>query len=332
MARYAYDRLTALDNSFLVLERPNAYMHVASTMTFDAGPLKRADGGVDAEAIKALIASTLPDIPRYRQRLVWTPIYNNPVWVDDDRFSIDFHVRHTSLPRPGDARQLKRLSARVMEQHLDRRRPLWEMWVVEGLEGDRMALISKVHHCMIDGISGVDIMKALMSLSPETRVVRAPPYIPRPAPSGVELTAREALRWAGLPLRAVRGVGQLLGEARDLRRQIVTSSRAIATTLGGTLRLPSATPINGEIGPHRRFDWMTMELADIKEVRKQLGGSLNDVVLTIVTGAVRRLLIRRQVRPVGLDFRIMAPVSVRTEAEHGSFGLRIVGHVRCHGG
>jgi diacylglycerol O-acyltransferase len=323
MARYAYDRLTALDNSFLVLERPNAYMHVASTMIFDAGPLKRADGGVDAEAIKGLIASTLQDIPRYRQRLVWTPIYNNPVWVDDERFSIDFHVRHTSLPRPGDTRQLKRLSARVMEQHLDRRRPLWEMWIVEGLEDDRLALISKVHHCMIDGISGVDIMRVLMSLTPEIRIKDAPPFVPRPAPSALELTAREALRWAGLPLRAVRGVGHLLGEARDLRRQVVTSSRAIATTLGGTLRPPSSTPINGEIGPHRRFDWMTMELADIKEVRKLLGGSLNDVVLTIVTGAIRRLLVRRQVRPNDLDFRIMAPVSVRTAEEQGHLGNRV---------
>ena len=323
MARYAYDRLTALDNSFLVLERPDAYMHVASTQTFHAGPLKRPDGGIDADAIKNLIAASLHHIPRYRQKLAWTPLYGNPVWIDDDRFNIDFHVRHTSLPRPGDERQLKRLSARVMQQHLDRRRPLWEMWIVEGLDDDRLALISKVHHCMIDGISGVDIMRVLMSPTVARRMEEVPPFVPRPAPSGLELAGREALRWAGLPLRAARGLGHLLGEARDLRRQIVTSSRSVATALGSSLSLPSSTPINGQIGPHRRFDWMTMDLAEIKRLRKSLGGSLNDVVLTIVTGAVRRLLERRQVRPSDIDFRIMAPVSVRSAAEEHALGNRV---------
>ena len=167
MPRYAYDRLSALDNSFLVLEKPNAYMHVASTMLFEAGPLKRPDGGIDADKIRAMIGASLHQIPRYRQRLAWIPFENHAVWVDDENFQLEFHVRHTSLPRPGSEEQLKRLSARVMQQHLDRSRPLWEIWIVEGIEKDRFALISKVHHCMVDGVSGVDLMKMLMRLSPD---------------------------------------------------------------------------------------------------------------------------------------------------------------------
>ena len=192
MPRYAYDRLTALDNSFLVLERPNAYMHVASTMTFEAGPLMRPDGGIDADRIRAMIGASLHEIPRYRQRLAWIPFENHAVWIDDENFQIEYHVRHTSLPRPGSEEQLKRLSARVMQQHLDRDRPLWEMWVVEGLEKDRFALISKVHHCMVDGVSGVDLMKVLMNQSPSvTEPAESPRFMPRPAPSGIELLRHE---------------------------------------------------------------------------------------------------------------------------------------------
>jgi WS/DGAT/MGAT family acyltransferase len=323
MARYAYDRLTALDTSFLILEHQTAYMHVASTMTFAAGPLKHEDGGVDADAIKRMIESKLHLIPRYRQKLAWIPIYQHPVWVDDDRFNIDFHVRHISLPRPGNEAQLKRLSALVMEQHLDRRRPLWEIWVVEGLEGDRLALISKVHHCMIDGVSGVDILRVLMSPFEDSEIHDTPSYIPRPAPSGIELTTREALRWANVPLRAARGVGHMITEFGEIRRHALTAARALAGALGGSLRPPSATPLNREVGPHRRFDWLNMDLAELKSIRRALGGSLNDVVLTIVTGAVRRFFTHRQMRPGDLHFRIMAPLSVRTEEEHGSLGNRV---------
>ena len=323
MARYAYDRLTALDTSFLLLEHQTAYMHVASTITFAAGPLKHKDGGIDADSIKRMVESKLHLIPRYRQKLAWIPLYQHPVWVDDDRFNIDFHIRHISLPRPGNEEQLKRLSALIMEQHLDRRRPLWEMWVVEGLEGDRLALISKVHHCMIDGVSGVDILRVLMSPSPDSEIHDTPSFIPRPAPSGFELLAREALRWASVPLRAARGVGHMLTEIGEVRRQALTSVRTLAGALGGSLRPPSSTPLNRDVGPHRRFDWLNMDLAELKSMRRILGGSLNDLVLTIVTGAVRKFFIHRQMRPGDLHFRIMAPVSVRSAEEHGALGNRV---------
>jgi diacylglycerol O-acyltransferase / wax synthase len=324
MPRYAYDRLTALDNSFLVLERPNAYMHVASTMVFEAGPLRKPDGGVDADAIRERVGASLHRIPRYRQKLAWIPFESHAVWVDDDRFQLDYHVRHTSLPRPGSEEQLKRLSGRVMQQHLDRERPLWEIWIVEGLEKDRFALISKVHHCMVDGISGVDLLKILLSVSPDLPPLDEPPrFVPRPAPSAIELMRHEWMRRVALPVNAWRDLRGLFAAAEDTRREVFVRLRSAAETLGATLRSASPTPLNRPIGPHRRFDWMVMDLADVKAVRKALGGSLNDVVLTVVTGAVRRFLERRGLRMQGLDFRVMAPVSVRTADESGALGNRV---------
>jgi len=322
--RYAYERLTALDNSFLVLEKPTASMHVASTQIYDAGPLRRGDGGIDFDAIKEAHAAVLHQIPRYRQKLQWIPFQNHPVWVDDARFKLDFHIRHTSLPRPGTEDQLKRLSARIMQQHLDRERPLWETWVVEGLEGDRFAIVTKVHHCMIDGISGVDLLKTLLSPSPDARLGEAPTFIPRPSPGALELLGAEFLRTLGLPLQAFRDVRGFLREAEDVRRELWVRGRALVETLGVTLRSASETPLNQPIGPHRRFEWLRMDIGEIKEARKGLGGgSLNDVVLTIVTGAVRRFLQRRNVNPSQLDFRVMTPVSVRAEDERGALGNRV---------
>lgn len=324
MPRYAYDRLTALDNSFLVLEKANAYMHVASTMIFEAGPLRKQDGGIDADALRAMIGARLHHIPRYRQKLAWIPFENHAVWVDDDNFQLEYHVRHTSLPRPGSEEQLKRLSARIMQQHLDRERPLWEIWIVEGLDKDRFALVSKVHHCMVDGISGVDLMKILMSLSPEMPPIEDPPrFVPRAAPSPLELMRHEWMRRAALPLGMIGNLRGLFAEAEDTRRAMFVRMRAAAETLGATLRSASPTPLNRNIGPHRRFDWMAMDLAEVKTVRKAFGGSLNDVVLTVVTGAVRRFLDRRGMRIRNLDFRVMAPVSVRHSDESGALGNRV---------
>jgi len=322
--RYAYERLTALDNSFLVLEKSTAYMHVASTQIYDAGPLRKKDGGIDFEAIKQAHASVLHLIPRYRQKLQWIPFQSHPVWVDDARFNLDYHLRHTSLPRPGSTEQLKRLSARIMEQHLDRARPLWETWVVEGLEGDRFALVTKVHHCMIDGVSGVDLLKTLLSPLPDAPLAHAPPFIPRPAPGGVELLGAEMLRNLGLPLQAFRDVRGFVREAQDVRRELWVRGRALAETLGVTLRSVSETPLNRPIGPHRRFEWLQMDIGEIKDIRRRLGcGSLNDVVLTLVTGALRRFLDQRQVNPASLDFRVMTPVSVRSKDEQGALGNRV---------
>lgn len=325
MPRYAYERLSALDNSFLIFEGPNAYMHVASTMVFETGPLRREAGGIDAGAIRSLIGASLHRIPRYRQKLAWIPFQNHPVWIDDDRFHLDYHVRHTGLPRPGSDEQLKRLSARIMQQHLDRDRPLWEIWIVEGLDKERFALVSKVHHCMVDGISGVDLMKVLMSPKPSRPVTdeEPPRFLPRPAPSALELLRHELERFLLLPFQAVRDVRGFVREAEDARREVLVHLRAAAGVLGSGVRSASPTPLNRPIGPHRRFDWTTMDIAELKAVRRALGGSLNDVVLAIVTGAVQRFLERRGVRPGGLDFRVMAPVSVRSDEQGGTLGNRV---------
>jgi len=318
-----YEPLTALDHSFLLLERPNAYMHVASTAIHDARPLRNAEGGIDLPRIRRAIAGVLHRIPRYRQKLAFVPIDRSPVWVDDEGFNLDYHIRHTSLPRPGDERQIKQLSARVMAQRLDRARPLWELWVVEGLEGDRLALISKTHHCMIDGVSGVDLLNVILSPNPTGEIVEAPPFAPRPAPSPLELLRDELQRRTARGLLAFRNARALLGEARDARREILVRLRAAAETVGIALRPASATPLNQSVGPHRRFDWWSLPLADLKRVRRRLGGSLNDVVLTVVTGAVRRFFEYRRVDVTGLDFRVMAPVSVRKTDERGALGNRV---------
>ncbi len=318
-----YDRLTALDNSFLLLEGPSAYMHVASTAIFDAGPLRSSSGGIRAEEIRRLTEASLHRIPRYRQKLAWIPFQQRAVWRDDDDFNLDYHFRHTSLPKPGTDEQLKRLSARIMQQHLDRDRPLWEMWVVEGLEGDRFALISKVHHCMIDGVSGVDLMNILMSIDPQQEIPTPPGFEPRPAPGSLQLLRDEWTRRFSLPGEIFRDAQGFFREAEDTRQELSVRARALFETLGGTLRQVSQTPFNRPIGPHRRFDWLAFELADVKEVRRELGGSLNDIVLAIVAGAVRQFLERRRVDPSEILFRIMAPVSVRSDQETGTLGNRV---------
>jgi WS/DGAT/MGAT family acyltransferase len=154
-----YQRLTQLDHSFLIYEGPNSPMHVGATQIFEAAPLRRPEGGLDIERIEQYVQSRLHAIPRYRQRLSRTPIEGHPIWIDDPRFNIRYHVRHTRLPRPGDERLLKRAVGRIFSQHLDRGKPLWEMWVIEGL-GDRVAIVSKIHHCMVDGDPGVDLPAA----------------------------------------------------------------------------------------------------------------------------------------------------------------------------
>jgi len=324
LPRYSYDRLSALDHSFLFLERPHAPMHVGSIAIHEMGPLRGREGGVDIDLLRRGIAGVLHRIPRYRQRLAWVPIEGTPVWVDDEGFNLDYHVRHTSLPRPGDTNQLRQLAARVMAQRLDRARPLWEMWVVEGLDGgDRFALLSKVHHCMIDGVSGVDLMNVLMSPSQDAEIFEPAPFVPRPAPSPFELLRDEILRRARLPFEAVRDVRLLLREAEDARRELSVRARAIRETLGGALTRATPTPLNERVSPHRRFDWLVLPVDELKAVRRALGGSLNDVVLATVAGALRRFFEHRRFPVEGLDFRVMAPVSVRAENERGRLGNRV---------
>ena len=165
-----YERLSYLDNSFLALESRSTHMHVGGIVVFEAAPLRNAEGGIDTKRIRDLVGAKLHMIPRYRQRLAWVPLEQHPVWVDDEHFNLDYHVRHYSLPQPGSFDQLRSLIGIMMSQPLDRSKPLWEMNVVEGLEGDRFAIVSKIHHCMIDGIAGVDLMAVLLNLVPTSEI------------------------------------------------------------------------------------------------------------------------------------------------------------------
>jgi len=323
MAHYNYERLSALDNSFLALETPTVYMHVSSTQIFESGPLKRSDGGIDFEAIKQATERILYLIPRYRQKLRWIPGQNHTVWVDDEDFNIDYHVRHARLPLPGSDRQLKRLAARIMGQRIDRSRPVWEMWVIEGLEGDRFALINKLHHCMIDGLSGVDLSQSMMSPDPNYVPSEAPSYIPRRPPSTWDLLRDDLRRRIELPFRAVLDLREFARGAESLRNEIRTHLHAIRDAGSALYRARSETPINGPVGPHRRFDWLTLPLADVKALRRAAGCSVNDIVLTIVTGAFREYLQFRRVRPGEIPFLVNAPVSMRGSDESGQMGNRI---------
>lgn len=321
----SYDRLTQLDNSFLVYEdaQPNAAMHVASTQIHDARPLRLDDGSLDIERIQEYVLSRLDRIPRYRQRLAHTPIEGHPVWVDDASFNIRYHVRHSRLPRPGDERQLKRMAGRIFSQRLDREKPLWELWVIEGLEGDRVAVVSKVHHCMVDGVSGSELISALLTSEPMEKPGPVKSWAPRETPSRLTLGAGEIARAIRGPLEAAGAVGRLLRDEDDDRHQLgerLGALRRMVGDFGGSHELP----FNQPIGPHRRLDWLPMPLEAIKEVRRAAGGTVNDVVLAVTAGAVRHYLIHsRGMSLTDERMSVMAPVSVRRNDERGDLGNRV---------
>lgn len=322
MDHYKYDRLSAQDNDFLAWESDALPMHGAAVQIFDAGPLQNEDGGIDFQAIKDGIEGVLHEIPRYRQRIVWIPDSEHAIWVDDPHFNLGYHVRHTALPRPGSDAQLKALAARITERKLDRSRPLWEIWVVEGLIGGRFAIIGKNHHCMMDGASGTNVLQSLYSVEP-TRTTREPRrYIPRPEPSRVELKRDEWLRLASMPVRAVAQLQRFVRGADDLPTEVLERLRALGSMAKWKVVPASDTPLNGSVGPHRVVDWLTISLGDVKAIRKALGCSVNDVVLGIAAGAIRDFLTGRQVDPNELDFRIATPVNVRraeNETTAGNF-------------
>lgn len=323
MQSYAFDRLSVVDNSFLAIESPTTHQHVAAVLVLDAAPLTHPDGGIDIDTIRTYIASRLHLIPRYRQHLKSVPLGNRLVWVDDEHFNIHYHVRHTSLPRPGDERQLKRLAARIVSQQLDRAKPLWEIWVVEGLEGNRFALVAKTHHCMVDGVSGVDLLAVLLNPAPSGDFTEGPRWIPRPAPTPLQIFRDEWLRRLREPLDLLWESPCAFGAPTQLLASFWESVSALGETLGVAARPASPTPINLPIGPHRRYDWLTFDLGDIKTVKNRLGGTVNDIVLATVSGALRTFLESRRVNVDVLDLRASIPVSIRTDAQRGTLGNQI---------
>lgn len=324
MAYSHYDRLTALDAGFLGLETPESHMHVGSVGIFEPGPLARSDGSIDFDRIHEIVLAGLRRAPRFRQKLARVPLVDHPVWVDDPTFNVLYHVRHSALPAPGDTRQLKRLMGRIMSQKLDSGKPMWEMWVVEGLEEGHFAIISKVHHCLIDGISGVDLLGSFMGRDPQVRLqVPKGHWIPRPAPGPVKLLADDLLRRASLPMRIAGGLAEAARHPLESASAAAETGRAVLGTIGAAITPASETPFNVPLGPHRRFDWTHMDLGVVREIKDKLGGKLNDVVLACVAGAVRSFLRQRRVKVSDLDFRVFIPVSTRAPSEHGKLGNRV---------
>jgi WS/DGAT/MGAT family acyltransferase len=312
------DRLSGLDTSFLHLERDGAHMHVASTTIFDGTPPSH-------EEFRDHIASRLHLVPRFRQKLRFVPLdQGRPVWVDDPHLNLDYHVRRTALPPPGSEEQLRVLAARIFSQQLDRSKPLWEIWLAEGLTDDRFAIVGKTHHALVDGVSGVDITTVLFDTAPEPSGSgpAGPEWLPRPEPSGTRLLADAWRERATSPGEIVRGVRAALRGPRRVASRIGEGIAATGQMVGAGLSAPQ-TPLNVEIGPHRRFAWVTADLAEFKRIKNELGGTVNDVVLAAVTGALRRYLRARGLETEELEMRAMVPVSVRADEEHGALGNRV---------
>ena len=322
-----YERLSNLDASFLALESRSTHMHVGAVAIFGPGPHTGEDG-VDITALRNLVGGRLDSIPRYRQRLGTVPLEGHPVWIDDEHFQLDYHVRHIALPNPGTEEQLKALVGRLMSQQLDRTRPLWELYVVEGLEGGGFAIVSKIHHCMIDGMSGIDLMAVILDFTPDVEILEPEPWMARPAPNGTELAVREISRTISQFLGGLGDVSELIGDIEDIRDDWTHRLRAAAASLSsGWLTQTGKTPLNGEIGPARWFDWIELPLAEVKEIKNTHDVTVNDAMLAVVAGAVRRYLLTEGEMTVeditDVEFRIMAPVSVRTEDEKGTLGNKV---------
>jgi WS/DGAT/MGAT family acyltransferase len=310
------DRMSPQDASFLHVENDVNHMHIASVALFEGPP-------PSTDEIVGMVAAKLHRVPRYRQRVRFVPLeLGRPVWVDDPHFHLRYHVRHTALPRPGGLDELRALVGRVMAQQLDRAKPLWEMWIAEGLEGDRWALLSKTHHCMVDGVSGTDLLTVILDPTPDAARETPPPWTPRPAPSDAELlrdAVRERLVRPSEIVRGVRATTRLPRRALQGARELAPGAR----TLRRLLAPGAETSLNGPIGPHRRWDFTLTTLADVKRVRTGLGGTVNDVVLAAITRGFRDLLLSRGEPVDDRVVRTLVPVSVRREEERGVYNNRV---------
>jgi diacylglycerol O-acyltransferase len=309
-----------MDLSLLAMEDGRAHMHMGAVSLYDAAPLRATHGGIDIERVRAFAEAQLPKFPRLRQRLAWVPGFGQPVWVDDELFDLGFHLRHAALPPPGDLRALKRLAGRVFSQEFDRAKPLWGYWFVDGVAGDRIAVISKVHHCMADGLAGVALGNLLVGPDPGYRPEPARVWEPRPVPPPGRLVLDELHHRLAAPWRLLHGGPASNGERTPARAPSFAGVRAL---LGNAVHQVSPTPLNLDIGPHRRFDWTRLPFDDVHRIGHHGGGTANDAVLAIATGALRAFLRRRGEATEDLEFRVVVPVSMRTEAERARPGNRV---------
>jgi WS/DGAT/MGAT family acyltransferase len=313
------DRLSSLDASFLHLENAASHMHIAACAVF-AGPPPGYD------EVLGTVSDRLHLIPRYRQRLAFVPLATGrPVWVDDPHFQITYHVRHTALPRPGGDLELRRLAGRVVSQALDRARPLWELWLVEGLVGGRFAALSKTHHALVDGISGVDIATVLFDSSRHPAPLEPPAaqWAARPLPSSSQLLADALLEHATAPAEIARALCAAIHTPRRVAGRLAATIVGLESLTSTSARPAPATPFNVPIGPHRRVAWVRTELAALRAVSRRQDATVNDVVLTVVAGALGRYMRGRGIDTDGEVLRVMVPVSVRSVDQRGALGNRV---------
>jgi len=312
------DRLNPLDALFVDAEDadPRTSMAIASIAVFE-GPAP------SHEEFLAHMAGRLARVPRYRQKLRTVPFrLGRPVWVDDPDFDLRYHVRRTALPAPGGDRQLADLMARVMSQRLDRDHPLWEYWVAEGLASGHWALISKVHHCFADGISGTDLYRVIFDFSPEGSPPAVDERVVRAEPSPVELAVRAAMDTVMLPLREALALRGAVADPHGAIRQAAGLARASAK-LAPALWPATGSSLSGHIGRQRRYTWSRASLDEVKTIKRALGGTVNDVALTAISGGFRALLLGRGEQPGPHMVRSLVPVSVRAPGEQSLYDNRV---------
>jgi WS/DGAT/MGAT family acyltransferase len=318
MTQQHMDRLSPIDAGFLAQEGPNTHMHIGGVVLLEGPAWKYTD-------FLAHIRSRLHLVPRYRQKLATPPLETGrPVWIDDPTFNLEYHVRHSALPEPGNREALLRLTARIFSQGLDRSKPLWEMWLVEGLEDGHVALVSKVHHALVDGVSGVDLTTVLFDLTAEVAdLPPVEPWEPRPEPSAAQLAAKGI---EGGVRRVAEIASSAVGVAADpagLLSRASEMAEGVSEVVRTFMSAPPATPFNVPPGPHRRFAVVDAELAELKEIKDAFGGTVNDVVLTVVGGGLAHFMHGRGVDTTGMELRACVPVSLRTNANKGSLGNEI---------
>jgi diacylglycerol O-acyltransferase len=293
-------RLSPQDASFLHIEDAVSHMHLGSLAILE-GPQPTH------EALVRMVRGHLSSVPRYRQKVHFVPLaLGRPVWVDDRHFNLGYHLRRTALPAPGGDQELRNLVGRVMSQQLDRGKPLWEMWIVAGLSGERWGIITKLHHCMVDGVSAAELLALVLDSEREPALPAPDEWLPERPPSDAELVVHALTRRAVSPYEQLRAVRSAARSPRRAASTAAVTARGL-WSMSGAAATPPASSLNGPIGPHRRWTWARSQLSDVKRVRAALGGTVNDVVLTAVAGGFRALL----------------PVSVRSNDEHGEHSNRV---------
>ncbi|HEV7188160.1 MAG TPA: wax ester/triacylglycerol synthase family O-acyltransferase [Blastococcus sp.] len=302
------ERLSRLDASFLYLEEPDTPMHVGGVLILEAPP-----GGVDALA--ALVEARLPLVPRYRQRVAEVPGHlANPVWVDDPDFDIAYHLRRNGLPRPGTEAQLLDLVSRLASRPLHRRRPLWEMYLVDGLSHGRVAVITKTHPALVDGLSAIDIGQVLLDVEPDAAAPEPAAWRPERPPNGAQLVWEALDEYARRPSAIVDTARSAVTDVRSTAARLTGVAGGLLRTARKTMLAAPHTPLNTTVGRQRRVAVARADLDDLKKVRKAYGGTINDVLLTVVAGALREWLLSRG-EPVvaGTAVRALVPVSMQDE-------------------